>query len=87
MQHHGSKYLPPDPPSTLGMGSIGQNSTFSEHGHVAYRLNGTSKCSNIVANFLPADHTPSHSPHDPRGKGSKAQNSTFSEHGHVAYQL
>ena len=39
MQQQGSKYLPRDAYAlapTLGMGLIGQNSTFSEHGHVAY---------------------------------------------------
>ena len=29
---------PPPPPPTLGMGSVGQTSTFSEHGHVAYPI-------------------------------------------------
>ena len=38
MQQHDSKYLPPSP--TLVMGSIGQTSTFSEHGHVAYQIKG-----------------------------------------------
>ena len=40
MQQKGSKYLPADAyplTPTLGMGSVGQNSTFSEHGHVAYQ--------------------------------------------------
>ena len=32
------------------MGSNGQNATISEHGHVTYH-----KCSNIVANIMPAD--------------------------------
>ena len=33
--------LPADPTLlTLGMGSISQNSTFSEHGHVAYHIKG-----------------------------------------------
>ena len=40
MQQQCSKYLPggayPLSP-TLGMGSEGQKSTFSEHGHVAYQ--------------------------------------------------
>ena len=31
MQQHCSKCLPTDPPPTLGMGSIGQKSTFSQH--------------------------------------------------------
>ena len=42
-------------PLTLGMGSIGQNSTFSEHGHVAYQIKGNHECSIMVANILPAD--------------------------------
>ena len=33
--------LPRRPPSfDLGKGSIGQNSTFAEHGHVAYQFKG-----------------------------------------------
>ena len=34
------KFCPQTPthPLTLGLGSIGQNSTFSEHGHVAYQI-------------------------------------------------
>ena len=51
MKQHGSKYLAPypySPPSpTLGMGSVGQNSTFSEHRHVAY-LKQNPECSNIT---------------------------------------
>ena len=39
MQQHGSKCLPTDPPPlTLGMGSIGQKSTFSQLCHVAYQI-------------------------------------------------
>ena len=45
MQQHGTKYLPadplpPPPPPTLGIGSKGQNSTFSEHGIKAYQIKG-----------------------------------------------
>ena len=48
--------LPANPfPQTLGVGSNGQNSTFSEHGHVVYQIKGNTKCSNMVANILPAD--------------------------------
>ena len=34
--------LPADspPPPTIGIGLIGQNSTFSEQGHVAYQFKG-----------------------------------------------
>ena len=37
------------------MGSKGQNSTFSEHSHVAYHIKENHECSNIVANVLPID--------------------------------
>ena len=45
MQQHFSKYFACRPPSTTplptsGMGTIGQNSTFSEHGHVEYQIKG-----------------------------------------------
>ena len=32
--------LSADPSLTLGMGLLGQHSTFSEHGHVAYQIKG-----------------------------------------------
>ena len=69
------------PADSLG-GSKGQNSTFSEHGHVAYQIKGNHKRSNTVASILLAD--PSHTT---LVVGKKGQNSTFSEHGHVAYQI
>ena len=60
--------LPADPyppshpiPLTLWLGSKGQNSTFSEHGHVAYQIKDNHGCSNMVADILPAYHTPSDS--------------------------
>ena len=69
-------------PTTLGAGSKGQNSTFSEHGHVAYQIIENHECSNMVANILPKD------PHSqPLGMGSIGQNSIFSGHCHVAYQI
>ena len=37
------------------MGSKGQNSTFSEHGHVAYQIKGNHGSSNMVADIMPAD--------------------------------
>ena len=37
MQQHGSKYFTHRPPPHL---TKGQHSTFAEHGHVAYLLNG-----------------------------------------------
>ena len=60
MLQHGSKYFArrhhsEAPPTTLGIGSVGQNSTFSEHGHVAYQIKENQECSNMVANILPSD--------------------------------
>ena len=62
------------------MGSIDQNSTFSEYGHFANQINENHEYSNIVANILPVD-----SP-DP-GDGVSRSKFNFSEHGPVAYQI
>ena len=60
MQQHGSKYFvrrpllppppPPPPPPDPRVGSIGHNSAFLQ--------NMVIKCSNMVANILPADPYP-----------------------------
>ena len=56
MRQRGSKNFARRPlPPTVGMGSVGQNSTVSEHGHVAYPFQENHKCSKMVANILPAD--------------------------------
>ena len=55
------------------MGSVGENSTFSEHGDVAYEIKKNHECSNIVAHILPADPLP---PNKPLGMGSVGENST-----------
>ena len=85
MQQHGSKYfarrspLPiPSPLTlTLGMGSMGQNSTFSEHGHVAYQIKENHECSNMVApqTPLPPTHpiTPCPNPGDEWGQWVRIQ--------------
>ena len=67
------------------MESKGQNSTFSEHGHVAYQIKGSHECSSLVANILHAD--PPTLPPLILGMGSVGLNSTFSEHEHVVYQI
>ena len=36
----------------LGVGSKRQNSTFSEHGHVAYQIKGNDECINMQAHIL-----------------------------------
>ena len=67
-------------PWDLGMGSKVQNSTFSEHGHVAYQLKEKHECSNMVPNILLADTLTLR-------MGQIGQNLPFSEHGHIEYQF
>ena len=78
---HGSKYYAHRPPPPDPGGQKVKNSTLLEHGHIAYNIKGNHKCSNMVANILPAAPHPSP---DPRVKRS---NLTFAEHDHVAYQI
>ena len=80
MQRHGSNYFAIDPHPTLGMGSVGQNSTFSEHGHVAYQVKENHECSIMNARRPPI-------PSRTIGMGSVGQNLTILEHCHVAYQI
>ena len=48
--------LPADHPAQpMELVSKGQNSTFSEHGHVAHQVKWNYVCSIIVANILPAE--------------------------------
>ena len=63
------------------MGSVDQNSTFSEHGHLAYKIKVNHEFNNMVANILHAD---SALPQDPWVWGL---NLTFPEQGHVVYQI
>ena len=82
--------LAADPHSftTLGMGSIGQNSTLSEHDHVAYQIKWNHEMqqhgSKHFARRPPPPPTHTHT-HTHALKRSIGQNSTFSEHGQVAY--
>ena len=75
---------------TCGVGSKGQNSTLSEHGHVAYQIKENHKCSNKVANILPRDPLPK-PPNRPTpltlGMRSIGHILPFTEHGHVAYAV
>ena len=41
-----------------GWGQKLKKSTSSEHGHVAYEIKWTHKCSNMVASVLPAEPPP-----------------------------
>ena len=82
MQQNGNKYFarrPPPPPPTLGVGSKGQNSTFSEYGHVAFQIKGSDEYSSMVTTEHGMDGTTTTT----LGEGSKGNTSTFSEHGHV----
>ena len=45
-------WLPEDPHQILGIGSVGQNSTFSEHGDVAYEIKENQECSNMVEKYF-----------------------------------
>ena len=67
----------------LGGGGRGQNSTFSEYGHVAHHIIGNRACSNTVhvTTMLSAD-TSSIS-----GAGLKGQNICFSNRSHVHIKL
>ena len=69
----------PQPHLTMGMNSIGQNSSFSENCHVAYQIKKKHECDYILENILPTD--------PPLRLLGWSQNSTLSEHGHVAYQI
>ena len=64
------------------MGSIGQTSTFSEHGHVAYHFKSDHELQQPGSEYFARRHPPS-----TLGIGSVGQRSTLSEHVHVAYQI
>ena len=53
---------PPPPPQTLGMGSVCENSFFSEFGHVSYQILENQQCTNTVAIILPTDPHPYYPP-------------------------
>ena len=56
---------------------------FSEQCHIAYRLKGNHKCSNMVSISLPADTRP----FDPGDWVNRPKVNFFSEYGHAAYQI
>ena len=66
---------------TLGMGSIGQNSIFSEHGYVAYQIKGNHE-SQHGSKYVARRSIPTHPL--TLALGSKFN---FSKHVHVAYQI
>ena len=59
------------------MGLIGQNSTFSDHGHVAYKFKGNQELSSIVANILLSDPYPTTLPTPTLGIWSLGQKQLF----------
>ena len=88
MQQHGSKYFVsrPPPPSDPGVRSIGQASSFSEHGKLHIKLKEITNAATwqIFCLQIPDKHP---YPNSPPWVRSKGQNSFFSEHGHIAYQI
>ena len=80
MQQHGIKYFGYRHAPTMGIGSIGQNTTFSEHGHAAYQIKGKHECTNGNKYFA------HRSPYPHPGDEFNRSKFNFSEHGHVAYQ-
>ena len=73
--------LGPSPLVGLRWWGQGQNETFSEYGHVTYKIKADEAGSNMVANILPTDTAST------QGVGSKGQTITFSKSSHVAYQI
>ena len=57
---------PTAPSPYLGLGSQGQKSTFSEHGHVKYQIKENHKCSTMVATIMPKDPLLPHIPNTRR---------------------
>ena len=57
-----AKILPADPPCplplTLGMGSISQNKTILEYGHVAYQIEGNHEMQQHGSTYLAQRHLP-----------------------------
>ena len=72
--------LPVDHPPTLGVGSKGQTSFFSENGHVAYHIRGMTNAATFKHVLCPLTHP------RPRGRGQRSKH-FFSESSHVAYQI
>ena len=73
--------LSADPPPMSLTRPIGQDSAFSEHGHVAYPIKWNHEMQQHGSNYF-ACRPPPMSLTRPIG-----QKSTFSEHCHVAYQI
>ena len=73
--------LPADPSRPTDPADGGQDSTFSEHGQVAYQIKENIKGSNMVATFACRPLIPT------LGMGSIGESSISSVHGHVAFQI
>ena len=77
MQQDGSKYFACRPPTPLTW-SIGQNSIFPEHGHVAYQIKGNHSMQYHGSKYFAREPLPTLSPHPlTLWLRPKGQNSTF----------
>ena len=56
MQQHGTNILLADT-LTVGMGPIGQNLPFSEHGHIEYQFKGNQKMQQQGSKYFPEIRT------------------------------
>ena len=74
---------PPPEPGVGVMGSKGQNSSFSEHDHVAYQIKGNHKMRHHGSKYFARRPPPTPRP---KGMGSKGQ-VNFLEHGHNPYLI
>ena len=68
---------PQTPPLTLGMGSLGQNSTFSEHGHVEYQIKGNHQIQQHSSKLFARRPLPN------PAVGVKISKFNFFKHGHI----
>ena len=69
------------PPRTLGIGSIGRNSTFSDIGHVIFQIKWNHEMQQHGSKYFARRALP----YDPGGQKVKMQ--LFSKHGHVHIKL
>ena len=89
MQQHGSKYFARRPPThptpwPCGWGNRSKFFFFQNIVMLDIKRKGVAKCSNMVANILPAEPAP---PPRHKRKVSKGLNLNLSEHGHDANQI
>ena len=88
MQQHVRKYFvrPLPPPPNLGVGSVGQNSTFPEYVHIAYQFKKGSRMQQDGSKYF-ACRPPIPPTLLTLGMGSISRISTSSGHNHAIYQI